>query len=156
MKNIILPNKELRLLSGQLQNFNAGFTVQQIRSLDRVVRVMETILQPFTEGINKILSGTEPISETATEKEKAEIEAKKAKELEDYLKTKGEEKVTCPIEDTGFEFIKMVWSKMSSLSGLKEARETIIKIDDAIQGANTPVFDNGETKLEPADKPKIN
>jgi len=153
MKNIILPNKELRLLSGQLQNFNAGYTVQQIRSLDKVVRIMETTLRPFNEGLDKIVNEVKAVVSPEDEKK---IDEKRRLEAEDYLKTKGEEKVTCPIEDIDFEFIKMVWSKMSSLSGLKEARESIIKIDDAIQGATTPVFGNGETKLEPADKPKIN
>lgn len=138
MKTIVLPNKELRLLSGQLQNFQAGFTVQQIRSLDRVIKVMEETLKPFTEGLNKIL-----IIESSykNEQEKIDNEAKKENALNLFINTEGEKKMTCSFIDEDFEFIKLVWSKMVSLRGTQEAREAIIKIDDALTGASEPVFD---------------
>ncbi len=151
MKNIILPNNELRLLSGQLQNFNTGYTVPQIRSLDKVIRVMETTLQPFTDGLEGLLKVVVP---QGNDKDRIEAENKKQEEIESYLKRDGEKIVTCPIEDVDFEFIKMVWSKMATLSGTKEAREAIIKIDDAIQGAKEPVFSNGEVPLKPVDNQK--
>jgi len=153
MKNIILPAKELRLLANQLENFNVGYTVPQIRSLNKVLVVMEEILKPFNEGVKKIQN---TLVSQVNEKEKAEGEAKKQKEFEEFIKVEGEKKVTCALEDVDFEFVKAVWNKMSTFSGVKEAREAVLKIDDAIQGATTPVFGNGETKLEPADKPKIN
>lgn len=125
------------MLSGQLQQFNQGFTVPQIRSLDKVIKVIEVALKPFTDGLNKILIVE---SSYANEKEKQENEAKKQNQIQAFINTEGEKKVTCPFEDTDFEFIRMIWSKMSSLSGAKEAREAIIKIDDAIQHATISVF----------------
>lgn len=143
MKNIILPNKELQLLANQLQNFQTGYTVQQIRSLDKVIRTIEEQLKPFTDGLKKILET--PI-EGSTPEDKAKNEEKKQKAVEEYMKTKGSEKLTCTLEDTDMEFVRLIWSRMASLNGQREARETIIKIDDAIQGASAPVFTNGETK----------
>ncbi|MBZ5529725.1 MAG: hypothetical protein LAN71_17750 [Acidobacteriia bacterium] len=139
MKNIILPAKELRLLSSQLQNFNTGYTVPQIRSLDKVIRIMETTLEPFEEKLKKILT---KVSE-GNEKER---DIKKQQELEEFMKSEGEKAVSCSFEDVDFEFIKLVWEKMATLSGQKEAREAILKIDDAIQGAKEPIFTNGDEK----------
>jgi hypothetical protein len=145
MKNISLPNKELRVLSAQLQNFNQGFTVTQIRSLDKVVRTMESVIQPFTEGLDKILH---TVVSQINEAEKAEGEAKKNKDLEDFINTKGEEKVTCALEDSDFEFVKLIWSRMGSLRGDKDTRELVIKIDNAINGADG-VFTNHQEGLKP-------
>ena len=153
MKNIILPAKELRLLTNQLENFNVGYTVPQIRSLNKVLIVMEENLKPFNEGLKKIQS---VIVSQVNEKEKAEGEAKKQKEFEEFIRTEGEKKVTCALEDVDFEFVKLIWSKMSTFSGVKEAREAVLKIDDAILNASEPVFTNGESKLNPMDKPKTN
>lgn len=150
MKNIILPAKELRLLANQLENFNVGYTVPQIRSLNKVLTVIEEVLKPFNEGVKKIQS---VIVSQVNEKEKAEGEAKKQAEFNEFIKTEGEKKVTCALEDVDFEFIKLVWSKMSTFSGVKEAREAVLKIDDAIEGASEPVFHNGETPLKEIDKP---
>ena len=143
MKNISLPNKELRLLSNQLQNFNVGYTVQQIRLLDKIIRSMEVILQPFNEGLTKILS---IVVSQLNEKEKAEGEATKQQKLEEYLKTDGDKLVTVSLEDAEFDFVKLVWSKMATFSGSKEAREAVIKIDDAIESAGG-VFTNHEPPL---------
>jgi hypothetical protein len=153
MKAIALTNKELRLLSNQLQNFNVGYTVQQIRSLDKVIQSVELVLQPFNEGLNKILS---IIVSQVNEKEKAEGEATKQKKLEEYLKTDGDKKVTVSLEDAEYEFVKLVWSKMATFSGIKEAREAVIKIDDAIQLAEQGVFTNHEQPLVPVEKKEGN
>lgn len=153
MKNIILPAKELRLLANQLENFNVGYTVPQIRSLNKVLVVMEDSLKPFTDGLKKIQS---VIVSQVNEKEKAEGEAKKQAEFNEFIKTEGEKKVTCALEDVDFEFVKLVWSKMSTFSGIKEAREAVLKIDDAIEGASEPVFSNHEQPLVPVEKKEGN
>jgi hypothetical protein len=152
MKNISLPNKELRVLSAQLQNFNQGFTVAQIKSLDKVVRIMESVLQPFSEGLDKIIRS---VINQVDEKEKAEGEAKKQKELEDFVNTEGEKKVTCTLEDPDFEFVKQVWSRMGNLRGDKDTRELVIKIDNAINGVGEPVFTNHKVELKPLES-KVN
>ena len=134
MKNISLPNRELQLLSNMLQNFNQGFTVAQIRSLDKVIQVLESVLEPFTKGLSKI-AGTELLEG----KEKAE----KQKEIDKFLDTEGGKKVSCTFEDADFDFILAVWSRVSSLRGAKEVREAVLKIDDAIKSASPPVFEKG-------------
>jgi hypothetical protein len=140
MKNIIIPNKELRLLSNQLQTFNVGYTVNQIRSLDKVIRIMEEVNKSFTEGLEGIMNI--PVS-TIPEKKK-EDEEKKAKDLDSYITGEGAKKVTCSFEDSDYEFIKLVWSKIATFSGQKEARDAVLIIDDAINSANEPVFTNGK------------
>ena len=146
MKNISLPNKELRLLSGQLQNFNQGYTVPQIRSLDNVIKVLEQTIKPFTDEIENIVKG--PIA-FSTQEEREKLEKERDERLQKYVETEGNKIVSVNFEDVDFEFIKQVWSKMGSLSGQKEARETILKIDDAITKATEPVFtkNNVEEKL---------
>ena len=137
MKAIALANKELRLLSGQLQNFQSGYTVEQIRSLDKVVRVMEEAVKKYVEGIDVIVKG--PIA-FSTPEEKQKLEQEKDEQLMEYIKTEGNKVVSISLEDTDLDFVKSVWVKMGSLSGMKEAREAIIKIDDAIKEAKEPVF----------------
>lgn len=145
MRQIALPNKELRVLSAQLQNFNQGFTVEQIKSLDRVVRSMETTLQPFSEKLDKIIH---TVVSQVNDKEKAEGEAKKNKDLEKFIATEGEKKATCTLDDNDFEFVKLIWSRMGSLRGDKDTRELVIKIDNAINGADG-VFTNHQEGLKP-------
>jgi hypothetical protein len=146
MKQIALPNKELRLLSGQLQNFQSGYTVEQIRSLDKVVRVMEEAIKEYVDGIGNIVKG--PIA-FSTPEEKAKLEKEQDEQLMEYIKTEGNKVVSISLEDTDLDFVKSVWAKMGALSGAKEAREAIIKIDDAIKEAKEPVFTDGkvESKL---------
>jgi hypothetical protein len=135
MKNIIIPNKELRLLSNQLQGFNQGYSVIQIKSLDKVIQTMELSLADFNDGLKKILS---IVVSQLNEKERQEGEAEKQKQLEEFLNTKGEELVTCSFEDSDLEFIKSIWTRIGTFSGSKEAREAIIKIDEALN--TEPVF----------------
>jgi len=130
MKNISLPNKELRLLSGQLQNFQAGYTVEQIRLLDRVVSNMNLVLNPFIMGGNELAK---------------KIKEKNGEEnMKKYMDEEGDKLVNMIFHDPDFEFLKLIWSKMSSLSGQPEARKSIIIIDDAIKAVIEPVFKQGD------------
>lgn len=140
MKNISLPTKELRLLSGQLQNFQSGYTVEQIRSLDKVVRVMEEAVKGYVDGLSDIVKG--PIA-FSTQEEREKLEKERDERLMEYIQTEGNKVVSVSLEDTDMDFVKSVWAKMGSLSGAKEAREAIIKIDDAIKNSEEPVFTNG-------------
>lgn len=153
MKNIILPNKELRLLSIQLQNFNSGYTVQQIRSLNNVVTAIEIVLKPFEDKLDEI---SRVIVSQVNEEEKQKDQAKKDAEIDDFFKTEGVKLVTCTLQDPDFEFIKIIWSRMNTLSGSKPAREAIIAIDNAIKSTTEPVFSNGEANLNPVDQPLTN
>ena len=153
MKNIILANKELRLLSIQLQNFNSGYTVQQIRSLNNVVTAMESVLKPFEDGLDAI---NRVIVSQVNEEEKQKDQIKKDAEIENYFTTEGAKISTCTLEDPDFEFVKLIWSRIGTFSGIKVAREAIIAIDDAIQSASSPVFSNHEASLNPIDKPTVN
>lgn len=137
MRNLILPNKELRILSGQLQNFNQGYNVLQIRSLQRIVSNIEDKTKTFTDGLTKLFS---MIVRNTSKEEHDEDEVIKQREISDYMETKGNELVTCSFQDEDFELIKTIWGRMGTLSGTKEAREAIIKIDDAIQGVTEPTF----------------
>jgi hypothetical protein len=132
MRNIIIPNKELRLLANQLQNFSAGYTVSQIRSLDKVIRIMNEKSEPFTEGLEKIVN--------ITSDQSPEDKAKKQNEIDDYLKKEGTKKITCAFDNEDFEFIKSTWLRIASFSGQEEARESILIIDEAINKSSEPVF----------------
>jgi hypothetical protein len=134
MRNVILPNRELRLLANQLQGFKAGYTVEQIRLLDRVMRIMEFNLKEFNDAL-KI--------ELAKEYKKPE---EKDEALNKFMEDMGVKEATCSFEDGDFNFIKAVWGKMTGMSGNPEARAAILIIDNAIQNASEPVFTNGEKK----------
>jgi hypothetical protein len=128
MKQIALPTKELRLLSLQLQNFNQGFTVDQIRSLDKAVAVMDKVLQPFNSKLKEL-------------NDKPRIQGDDA-ELNEFIDKEGSKTVSCSFEDADFEFVKLVWNKMSGLSGNDVARKAILIIDDAIKAVVEPTFVN--------------
>lgn len=126
MKQIAIPTKELRLLSLQLQNFNQGFTVDQIRSLDKSIATIDKVIQLFNTKLKEL--SDKPRKEGDNE------------ELNSYFETEGNKVITCSFEDVDFEFVKAVWNKMSGLSGNDVARKAILIIDDAIKAVVEPTF----------------
>lgn len=126
MKQIAIPTKELRLLSLQLQNFNQGFTVDQIRSLDKSIATIDKVIQLFNTKLKEL--SDKPRKEGDNE------------ELNSYFETEGNKVITCTFEDVDFEFVKAVWNKMSGLSGNDVARKAILIIDDAIKAVVEPTF----------------
>lgn len=137
MMQIALTAKDLRLLSIQLQKFDQGYTVAQIRSLDKVVTSMETLLKDYSEGLNKLLN--EPIKGD-TEEEKQKIEMDLRKKLENFIETEGNKKISLMIEEEDFNFVKTFWSRLANLKGDKEVRKAIISIDDSLNSATKSVF----------------
>lgn len=137
MRTIALPNKDLRLLSLQLQNYNQGFTVDQIKLLDKVVRNMEMVLKDFMDKFNK-LAGI--IVSNVNEDERTKEEFDKQQKINKYLNEEGNETATVSLEDNEFEFVKAVWAKIGTFSGIGEAREAILKIDEAINKSVEPIF----------------
>jgi len=136
MKAIALPIKELRLLSLQLQNFQGGFTVEQIRLLDKAITCMDEVVKGFDAKVMKM-----------TDEIKAVLEAKKdPKEendkLESFMNKEGNKVVECALEDSDYEFVKAIWNKMAGFSGAGIARKSIITVDDAIKAAGVKVFAN--------------
>jgi malate synthase len=136
MRAIALPTKELRLLSLQLQNFQSGYTVEQIRLLDKAVSSIDKVVQPFNAKLKELNDKQKKISPAEPAYDDVQ------KELNDYVETEGNKLVSCSFEDTDFEFVKAVWSKMSGLSGNEMARKSILTIDDAIKAVVEPTFAN--------------
>lgn len=140
---IALPTRDLRLLSIQLQKFDQGYTVAQIRSLDKVVTSMELLLKDYSDGLNKLLN--EPIKgETEEEKQKSEMELRK--KLEDFVEVEGNKKISLIIEDEDLNFVKVFWSRLANLKGDKEVRKAIISIDDSLNSATKSIFVDKENK----------
>lgn len=127
MKQIALPIKELQLLSNQIQNFQGGYTVEQIRLLDKVCQSMDKVLSPFSSKLKEL-------SQKGKEDDNAEFD--------EFIEKEGGKVSPCAFEDADFEFLKAVWSKMSGLSGASIARKAIITIDDAMKTASDPTFLN--------------
>ncbi len=128
MKAIALPIKDLRLLSNQIQNFQGGYTVEQIRLLDKACSAMDVVLKDFNAGLKKVVDKPKKAGDV--------------KEIEDYVEKEGSKVVTCDFEDADFKFIESVWAKMAGFSGQDIARKAIISIDDAIKSASSPTFSN--------------
>ena len=122
--HIALPNKELRLLGFQLQQFGQGYTVDQIRQLDKVVSSINTVLEDFNTKIKEI-------------KENKDITEE---ELNKFFKEEGDKTADVLIEDDEYQFIMAVWTKMNGLSGDDLVRKSILVIDDALKSASQPVF----------------
>ena len=131
MKQIVLPFKELRLLANQLQSFNQGYTVKEIRSLDNVSKVIENALKDFNKGLSAILISDASYKD---EKEHETNEQAKQQRLQEFLETEGAKPATVTFDPEDLLFIKTIWGKMTNLSGIKEAREAVIKIDNALNG----------------------
>jgi DNA-binding transcriptional MerR regulator len=143
MMQIAFTAKDLRLLSIQLQKFDQGYTVAQIRSLDKVVTSMELLLKDYSDGLNNLLN--EKITgETDEEKQKSELELRK--KLEDFVEVEGNKKISLMIEDEDLNFVRMFWSKLSNLNGNKDVRKAVISIDDALNNATKSIFVDKENK----------
>jgi len=124
MMHIALPQKELRLLSFQIQKFPAGYTVEQIRILDKVMSSVNSVLEDFTNKIEAI-------------KQDKDITEEK---MNMFFEEDGNKIADLHLEEDEFQFLSQIWTRMGGLSGDELVRKSIIVIDDAFKNASAVVF----------------
>jgi len=124
MMHIALPQKELRLLGFQIQKFEQGYTVEQIRILDKIVSNINKALEDFSVKIKDIKENKEITDEEVTK----------------FFEEEGSKMADLALEDDEFQFVMLIWSRMNTLSGDELVRKSIIIIDDALKSATQPVF----------------
>lgn len=122
MKTLSFSKKQLRILTLQLQQTGDGFTIPQLRSLDKVLTVMEKPIEDFNSKITDLLR-------TSTSENQEEVNSA----METLLSFHGSEEVNLELEDADFDFIKTQWSATKGFKGDKEVREIVIAIDDILK-----------------------
>lgn len=154
MKQIKLSKRALRILSLQLQQKGEGFTIKQIRQLDKVLDVVEPELKEYDEAIEKVLSESrEKINKIDKESVNysilfKEVDREASKEVEKIDEEYGVAEVKLKLEDSDFDFLKEQWTPTKGLAGNKSTRKVIIAIDDAIENPE----DAGDSQKEEAKK----
>jgi hypothetical protein len=131
MKQIVLPNREMRLLANNLQVYNKGYTIAEIRLLDKVILRFNTALKLYDDNVVKL--------ENSLKEEKDNI---KIEEIKKNIEDEDIREITCVFEDPEFNFVKSIWGQMAGFRGTDDVRSLIIKIDNAIQAVSEPIFKN--------------
>ncbi len=120
MKTITLSAQELRILTLQIQAKGDGYSIGQLRQLDKVLDVLEEPIESYNASV-EILAKENP--EDLNQK------------LENLTVLPENQNKIVEIEDSDFDFVKELWSQTQGFLGNSEARKVILAIDDALNGA---------------------
>ena len=115
MKEIELTKRELRVLSLQLENKADGFTVKQLRQLDKVLGMFESYVKDYNDGLNDVsarfrekirsLDSSNPNYSSLVQ----ELNNQLVEEVNGFDLLVGRNEVLIEVEDTDFDFVKGLW-----------------------------------------------
>lgn len=116
MKTLSLSNNNFRILVMQFNSMpGQGMTLGQMRSLNTALSVLEDGISDYQAEFLVLSSDME--------------------KLQELVKAQGAQIVAIGFEDADFTALKDAWVKLGEnpiFSGVKEAREMLLTIDDAI------------------------
>lgn len=135
MQQISLSKASLRMLGQQLEMKADGYTRQQLRTLDKVMDVIDSTIGDYNTSIDTLINQAK--KNIAANPENAnQINETLNAELNKLYETVGKEGVSPMFEDAQFTFIKEVFDLIEGFLGNKEVRKTVFEIEDAL---NNPI-----------------
>jgi len=139
MKQITLKKKDARVLTIQLENKQDGYSVADLRKLDKfILNVLEKATEDYDKKIEELNKEMQSkLKELDTSDSNYQLKANQLNveqgvKLNKVNDTIGEEEVKVEFEGDSFDVIKTFWETMSNVRASKDARKTILRIDDAI------------------------
>lgn len=152
MKQINLSKAEGRILSQQITAKTEGFTIKQLRLLDKIDLVFDSQLTDYNKPIDDMIEkAKEEIKENPDDKNVQLVNATLNENLDAYTETEGIKSVTFLFEDEQFNFIKEIWEASGGFKGDKKIRKYTLSIDDAIQAViDVPTTEAKKNETPPA------
>jgi hypothetical protein len=118
MRKLSLQVWHYHTLAQVLETREQGFTIGKLRQLNSILDKFEKHYQPFREKVQKVLEIKDGV--------------KRQEKFEDLKDKAQEEKVEVELSDEEFTLLKELWSSADSFVGYREARKTILEIDEEI------------------------
>lgn len=137
MQQISLSKAALRMLGQQLELKSDGYTRQQLRTLDKVLDIIDGEISIYNTSIDALIEQGKKdflVNPEAVN----EINTTVNTEIEKLTETVGKETVSLTFEDAQFTFIKEVFDTIGGFLGNKDVRKTVFEIEDAISNVKTP------------------
>lgn len=136
MKQITLSKASTRNLSQQLDGKADGFTVKQLRMLDRIQTTIEDAIGDYNKPIDDLVKAAQKdLANDPSPEHTQEVNTKLNTALDEYTEKYGAEKVNLLFEDEQFSFIKDIWDAASGFRGNLAARKILLEIDDSLEQA---------------------
>lgn len=135
MKTVILTRYQASLLSNQLERKVDGFTVKQLRQLNKILDKFEEPLKEYRKQVKEMSDNYQKKLASVEQEIRGAVVIEYNKLTDEWNKAEGIKEDSYEFEDGDFDFLKELWSKTNGFMGIKEARDVILKIDDALQGA---------------------
>jgi flagellar motor switch protein FliM len=118
MKKLNLQVWHYHTLAQVLETKEQGFTIGKLRQLNNILDKFEEHYQPFREEMQKIFD----IKDGAIRQEK----------FNELKGGEGKKQVEVELSDEEFTLLKELWNSADSFAGYREARKTILEIDEEI------------------------
>ena len=118
MRKLSLQVWHYHTLAQVLETREKGFTIGKLRQLNSILDKFEGHYQPFRESMQKLFE--------------IKDEVKRQNKFTELRKEEGEKKADVELSDEEFVLLKELWSSADSFTGYREARKTILEIDEEI------------------------
>lgn len=134
MKQFILSKAAARVIYIQLEGKGEGYTIKQIRLLDKIMIPFETVLTGYNSKIDtRIEQAKEELRQNPDDQEI--INESMNNDLDSITENEGKELITINLEDEQFIFIKEIWDAISGFRGGKDVRRLVLEVDDSLNHA---------------------
>ncbi len=147
MKQFTITKAALRVFSLQLQAKGDGFNLKQLRTLDKIVTIMDAIIGEYDKKIDDRIEQAK-LDLVKDPKEVESINRQLNEDLDKITNFEGRESVDVNFEDEQYNFAKEIWDNMGGYKGNNVSRKLILEADDAINTVVDPAKknDSEETK----------
>src|SRR5258708_8207091 len=147
MKQFTITKAALRVFSLQLQAKGDGFNLKQLRTLDKIVTIMDAIIGEYDKKIDDRIEQAK-LDLVKDPKEVESINRQLNEDLDKITNFEDRERVDVNFEDEQYNFAKEIWDNMGGYKGNNVSRKLILEADDAINTVVDPAKknDSEETK----------
>lgn len=136
MKQITLSINALNNLKSNLEGKGDGFTIKQLRLLDKIITAIEPFVADYASKIDaRVKQAQDSAAENATEFQVQQINTLLNKDLDALVAGEGAAQVTVSFEDDWFALIKEIWDNSQGFRGNDAARKVLLDIDTALENA---------------------
>lgn len=136
MTEFSLSKAATRVMYVQLENKGEGFSIKQLRLLDKTLTSLDVFIGEYNQSIqDKINIAKEEIKADPSQENVDAVNTKLNLDLDEITDTIGKQLVHIQIEDEQFKFIKETMENMQGFKGTKIVRDLVLELDTALDSA---------------------